>query len=204
MQNSVTRLGNFWKFLATDFLRKVSQLFNNFRGYFENIILKVKTAVSTFWATFVEIWVTFYSNIWSHWFTVRLTANSNQKLFSTSEERNKKSFWLFQHFLLLILDWGVFWHTHRLDYSKITTQIGGQFWYILFSCGTGLVHPLIFYLCYLGRPPVCRSYLMSDIWKVILETTWRIHSSFSFIWMQLRYQILKQTRRAQIGAWTQP
>ena len=98
MQNIVTRLGNFWKFLATDFLRKVSQLFNNFRGYFENIILKVKTAVSTFWATFVEIWVTFYSNIWSHWFTVRLTANSNQKLFSTSEERNKKSFLTFSAF----------------------------------------------------------------------------------------------------------
>ena len=54
----MTRLGDFLKFLSADILTKVAQIFNNFLGYFENIILKVKTIESTFWATFVENWVT--------------------------------------------------------------------------------------------------------------------------------------------------
>ena len=29
-------------------------------------IFKVETTVAAFWATFLNIWATFYSNIWSH------------------------------------------------------------------------------------------------------------------------------------------
>ena len=39
----------------------------NFCTILKNITLKVKTAVATFWATFVKIWATFYFGIWSHW-----------------------------------------------------------------------------------------------------------------------------------------
>ena len=35
--NSVTRLDNFWKFLATNFLTKVAQLFGDFWGLFEKL-----------------------------------------------------------------------------------------------------------------------------------------------------------------------
>jgi len=38
-----------------------------FLGYFEKHHFKVKTAVTSFWVTFVKIWATFYSNIdWSY------------------------------------------------------------------------------------------------------------------------------------------
>ena len=32
---NVTRLGDFWKFLATNFLTKVTKIFGNFLGYCE-------------------------------------------------------------------------------------------------------------------------------------------------------------------------
>ena len=48
---SVTRLGNFWKFLVTKFLTKVT--------------LMLKTAVATLWAFFNSRDIV-YSNIWSH------------------------------------------------------------------------------------------------------------------------------------------
>lgn len=47
IENSVNRLGDFFKFLATNFLTNVAQVFDNFRGYFETC----KTAVTTFWVT---------------------------------------------------------------------------------------------------------------------------------------------------------
>ena len=50
--SSVTRLGDFWKFLATNVLTKV--------GYFEDVIFQVKTSVANFWAIF-------YFSILSHW-----------------------------------------------------------------------------------------------------------------------------------------
>ena len=65
--DSVTRLGNFWKFSATKFLTKVAQMIGNFFGNVEKPHSNVKTAVDTFWATFGNISATFYSNIWSHW-----------------------------------------------------------------------------------------------------------------------------------------
>ena len=49
VMSSVTRLGDFWKLLMTVFHAKAAQIFG---GFFENINFQVKTAVSTFWATF--------------------------------------------------------------------------------------------------------------------------------------------------------
>ena len=36
-------------------------------GYFENINLKVKTALTTFWVNFGKFRLLFISAIWSHW-----------------------------------------------------------------------------------------------------------------------------------------
>ena len=63
---SVTRQGDFLKFLPTKFLTKVSQIISNFQGYFEKAHSYIKTASATSWVTFGNIWDTFYSNIWSH------------------------------------------------------------------------------------------------------------------------------------------
>ena len=49
---SVTRFGDFLKFLATKFLAKEAQMIGNFLGYFEKPHSYVKTALATFWATF--------------------------------------------------------------------------------------------------------------------------------------------------------
>ena len=64
--SSVSRFGDFSKFLATFFPTLVVQIFTDFWAFLKRSF-KVKTAVSSFWATFVEIWVTFHYNIWSHW-----------------------------------------------------------------------------------------------------------------------------------------
>ena len=37
--SSVTRLGYFWKVLATNFLTKAAQIFDNGLGYFEKTLL---------------------------------------------------------------------------------------------------------------------------------------------------------------------
>ena len=44
----------------------------DFLGNFKNPHSCVKTADATFWATFGNIWATFYSNIWSHWLRQKL------------------------------------------------------------------------------------------------------------------------------------
>ena len=49
---SVTRLGDFLKFLATKFQVKEAQMIGNFFGYFEKPHSYLKTALATFWATF--------------------------------------------------------------------------------------------------------------------------------------------------------
>ena len=64
---SVTRLGDFWKFLATKILAKEAQMIGNFLGYLEKPYSYVKTALATFCTSFGKNWATFYSNIWSHW-----------------------------------------------------------------------------------------------------------------------------------------
>ena len=44
----------------------------HFLGIFEKPHSFVKIAVATVWATFGNIWATFYSNIWSHWLRQKL------------------------------------------------------------------------------------------------------------------------------------
>ena len=64
---SGTRLGDFWKLLATNFLTKVAQIFGNFLGYCEKHYSVSKNCCGSFLDIVWEIWTTFYSNIWSHW-----------------------------------------------------------------------------------------------------------------------------------------
>ena len=48
---SVTRFGDFWKFLLTHFLTiLVAQIFGDFLGILKNVTLKTKTSVAKFWA----------------------------------------------------------------------------------------------------------------------------------------------------------
>ena len=57
----MTRLGDFLKLLVTNIPTKVA--------YLEKHYLLSKYGFGYFWATFGNIWVTFYFNIWSHCFT---------------------------------------------------------------------------------------------------------------------------------------
>ena len=75
---SVTRLGDFWKFLATKFLAKEAQMIGNSMGYFEKPYSYLKTALATFSATLGKTRATFYSNIWSHW--ERQAAKNKRKI----------------------------------------------------------------------------------------------------------------------------
>ena len=56
---SVTRLGDFWKFLATNFLTKVTQIFGNFLGYCEKHYFVSKNSCGSFWGIIWKIWATF-------------------------------------------------------------------------------------------------------------------------------------------------
>ena len=67
LSTSVTRLGDFWKFLATKFLAKEAQMIGNFLGYFEKPHSYAKTAL----ATFGKNCAIFYSNIWSHCYQLK-------------------------------------------------------------------------------------------------------------------------------------
>ena len=64
LSNSVTRLGDFLKFLGTKFLAKVAQILSNIFGLLLRTALFTLTDLCTFWAIFGENWATFYSNIW--------------------------------------------------------------------------------------------------------------------------------------------
>ena len=57
--SSVTRLGDFCKFLATKFIVKEAQLIDNFLGYFEKPHSYVKTQSANFWATFAKFGLLF-------------------------------------------------------------------------------------------------------------------------------------------------
>ena len=57
----VTRFGNFWKFLVTNILTKVTQIFGDTLGYFERHNFRVATVVGSLWATFVKNWLLFIS-----------------------------------------------------------------------------------------------------------------------------------------------
>ena len=62
--NSVTRLDNFWNFLTINFLTKVVPTIWWLLTILKSINFAVKTAVTTFWATYWGNWATLYFNIW--------------------------------------------------------------------------------------------------------------------------------------------
>ena len=64
---SVARLNDFFNFLATNCVTKVSLMFVDFLGSCEKHCFSSKTGQATFWVTFGKSWVPFYFNIWSHW-----------------------------------------------------------------------------------------------------------------------------------------
>ena len=76
--HSVTRLGDFWKFLATNILTKVAQIFGNFLGCCEKHYFVSKNCCGSFLGRVWKNWATFYSNIWSHcvWTTFFLNVNN--------------------------------------------------------------------------------------------------------------------------------
>ena len=62
----VIRLGDFWNFLAINFVTKVAQMFGDFLGNCENHHILSQTGEVTFWATFRKTWATFNFKIWSY------------------------------------------------------------------------------------------------------------------------------------------
>ena len=52
MEYSVTRLGEFWKVLMTNFLLKIAKNYGDFVGLSEKQHSSVITTVACFWATF--------------------------------------------------------------------------------------------------------------------------------------------------------
>ena len=68
---SVTKLGEFLKFLWTCFIPHVAQIKIDFWAS-----LLSKTAVPTFWATYGKIWAPFNLNIWSHWLRLQIWLGS--------------------------------------------------------------------------------------------------------------------------------
>ena len=53
------QIGQFLKLSATKFLAKEAQMIGNFLGYFDKSHSNVKTALTTFWATFGKIGLLF-------------------------------------------------------------------------------------------------------------------------------------------------
>ena len=72
----MTRLGYFSEALAIDFHSIVAQIFGNVLDYIEIVTLGVLTAVATYWATFGNIWATFFQHL------VALTTTKNKNLFT--------------------------------------------------------------------------------------------------------------------------
>ena len=64
--SSVTRLGDFWKFSVTI---KVALTFVDILGYFEVCQFLRKDPLGFFLGYCWKIWVTYNSNVWSHWWS---------------------------------------------------------------------------------------------------------------------------------------
>ena len=60
---SVTRMGEIWMFLSTNYVTKVAQAFYVYLGYFQTNNYLCKTISGQL---FRNYWATFHSNIWSH------------------------------------------------------------------------------------------------------------------------------------------
>ena len=65
--DSVTRLGNFGKFLVTSFLSRVAQLFGDYLDHFKNGTLFNDNHCGNLFGNFKKIWATFNFNNWPHW-----------------------------------------------------------------------------------------------------------------------------------------
>ena len=62
IQYSVTRFGDLWKFLVTNFLTKVAQIYKRSWDYFEKPHSKEKTVLATSWVTFGNIWAILFQH----------------------------------------------------------------------------------------------------------------------------------------------
>ena len=65
--HSVTKLGDFWKFLSTNLFTKVAQKDWWLLGYFEIDLFMLKLPWMLFWQHWEIFGQLFYSNTWSHW-----------------------------------------------------------------------------------------------------------------------------------------
>ena len=66
LRGSVTRLGDFFNFLATDFLSKVAQMSGDFCSYFVKHHFSSWNCHGYFLGHSWKFWATFYFNLWSH------------------------------------------------------------------------------------------------------------------------------------------
>ena len=73
----VTRLGNFWKFLAQNLNSKVAKMFVDFLCYFEKHNSLLKTAVAAFWDNF---WKNLGYFLFQHLVTLELREENITKL----------------------------------------------------------------------------------------------------------------------------
>ena len=64
--SSVTRCGDFESSYLQILGSKVPQIFENFLGYFKKHYVLSKTYRASFLGNLCQLWTTFYSNIWSH------------------------------------------------------------------------------------------------------------------------------------------
>ena len=53
------QIGQFWKFLVTNFLSNIAQMFGDVLGNLENHHFLSQAAVTYFWATFEKNWASF-------------------------------------------------------------------------------------------------------------------------------------------------
>ena len=61
IRGSVTRLGDFWKFICNKFLSKVAKILSDILSYFEKHYLFKYKLLWQFLGNFLQIWANFYS-----------------------------------------------------------------------------------------------------------------------------------------------
>ena len=79
LTTSVTRLGDFWKFFATNVILKLAQISVQLFGGFWITSLLFWFHLDIYW----KIWVTFYSTIWSHCFCLQRTQDKFENYFES-------------------------------------------------------------------------------------------------------------------------
>ena len=85
VKSSVIRLGDFWKFLSTNFITKVAQIFGGFWAILKNVTFFEENLMWLHY--FLNISATFNSYIWSHWSRDSLSLiGTSKKNFSSKIE----------------------------------------------------------------------------------------------------------------------